>query len=287
MSGLDFLTLGFMQRAIITAVAGAICCSMIGLYLVLKRYSLFGDALSHTAFSGIALGLFLNVYPLWTAAIVSISAAVGMTKLRKSTRISGDAAIALMFTSGLGIGVILLGASKGYTIDLFSFLFGSVLLTDLYDVITILAMAAGVITVLLILRKPLLHFTFDEEQAKVNGVPVEKLNYLFIILAAITVIVTIRLVGILLISALIVLPNITSILMGKGFKKTMLISLSLAVSASVAGIILSYPLNLPPSGVIVMMLVAALVGTLLARQGGLLSQSRPKDIAKTEELTNQ
>jgi zinc transport system permease protein len=287
MSGLDFLTLGFMQRAIITAVAGAICCSMIGLYLVLKRYSLFGDALSHTAFSGIALGLFLNVYPLWTAAIVSISAAVGMTKLRKSTRISGDAAIALMFTSGLGIGVILLGASKGYTIDLFSFLFGSVLLTDLYDVITILAMAAGVITVLLILRKPLLHFTFDEEQAKVNGVPVEKLNYLFIILAAITVIVTIRLVGILLISALIVLPNITSILMGKGFKKTMLISISLAVSASVAGIILSYPLNLPPSGVIVMMLVAALVGTLLARQGGLLSQARPKDIAKTEELTNQ
>jgi len=287
MSGLDFLTLGFMQRAIITAVAGAICCSMIGLYLVLKRYSLFGYALSHTAFSGIALGLFLNVYPLWTAAIVSISAAVGMTKLRKSTRISGDAAIALMFTSGLGIGVILLGASKGYTIDLFSFLFGSVLLTDLYDVITILTMAAGVITVLLILRKPLLHFTFDEEQAKVNGVPVEKLNYLFIILAAITVIVTIRLVGILLISALIVLPNITSILMGKGFKKTMLISISLAVSASVAGIILSYPLNLPPSGVIVMMLVAALVGTLLARQGGLLSQSRPKDIAKTEELTNQ
>ena len=287
MSGLDFLTLGFMQRAIITAVAGAICCSMIGLYLVLKRYSLFGDALSHTAFSGIALGLFLNVYPLWTAAIVSISAAVGMTKLRKSTRISGDAAIALMFTSGLGIGVILLGASKGYTIDLFSFLFGSVLLTDLYDVITILAMAAGVITVLLILRKPLLHFTFDEEQAKVNGVPVEKLNYLFIILAAVTVIVTIRLVGILLISALIVLPNITSILMGKGFKKTMLISISLAVSASVAGIILSYPLNLPPSGVIVMMLVAALVGTLLARQGGLLSQSHPKDIAKTEELTNQ
>ena len=287
MSGLDFLTLGFMQRAIITAVAGAFCCSMIGLYLVLKRYSLFGDALSHTAFSGIALGLFLNVYPLWTAAIVSISAAVGMTKLRKSTRISGDAAIALMFTSGLGIGVILLGASKGYTIDLFSFLFGSVLLTDLYDVITILAMAAGVITVLLILRKPLLHFTFDEEQAKVNGVPVEKLNYLFIILAAITVIVTIRLVGILLISALIVLPNITSILMGKGFKKTMLISISLAVSASVAGIILSYPLNLPPSGVIVMMLVAALVGTLLARQGGLLSQSHPKDIAKTEELTNQ
>ena len=269
---LDFLTYGFMQRALITGVAAAVCCAMVGLYLVLKRYSLFGDALSHMAFGGIALGYFLNVYPIWTATAVSVSAAMGITKLRKSTKISGDAAIAVMLSAGLGMGVILVSAAHGFTIDLFSFLFGSVLLTSVSDTLSFLAISCGVIVILIILRKPLLHFTFDEEQAKVNGIAVEKLNYLFVALAAITVIITMRLVGILLISALIVLPNITSMMMGKGFKKTMAISISLSVAATAIGIILSYPLNLAPSGSIVMILVAMYVGTLLAKRAGLFSE---------------
>ncbi|HKU32405.1 MAG TPA: metal ABC transporter permease [Candidatus Nitrosotalea sp.] len=269
---LDFLTYGFMQRALITGIAAAICCAMVGLYLVLKRYSLFGDALSHMAFGGIALGYFLNVYPIWTATAVSVSAAMGITKLRKSTKISGDAAIAVMLSSGLGMGVILVSAAHGFTIDLFSFLFGSVLLTSISDTLSFLAISCGVIAILIILRKPLLHFTFDEEQAKINGISVEKLNYLFIALAAVTVIITMRLVGILLISALIVLPNITSMMMGKGFKKTMAISISLSVTATAIGIILSYPLNLAPSGSIVMILVAMYVGTLLAKHAGIFSK---------------
>ncbi len=268
---LDFLTYGFMQRALISGVAGAICCSMVGLYLVLKRYSLFGDAISHMAFGGIALGYFINIYPIWTATIVSVAAALGITKLRKSTKISGDAAIAVMLSSGLGMGVILVSAAHGFTIDLFSFLFGSVLLTSISDVMLILGISCGVIAIIIALRKPLLHFTFDEEQAKVNGVPVDKLNYLFIALAAVTVIVTMRLVGILLISALIVLPNLTSIMVGKGFKKTMIISISLSITATITGIILSYPLNLAPSGTIVMILVAMYVGTLMIKRLGLFS----------------
>ena len=269
---LDFLAYGFMQRALVTGIAAAICCAMVGLYLVLKRYSLFGDALSHMAFGGIALGYFLNVYPIWTATAVSVSAAMGITKLRKSTKISGDAAIAVMLSSGLGMGVILVSASHGFTIDLFSFLFGSVLLTNASDALSFIAISCGVIAVLLVFRKPLLHFTFDEEQAKVNGIPVERLNYLFIALAAVTVIITMRLVGILLISALIVLPNITSMMMGKGFKKTMIISISLSVAATTIGIILSYPLNLAPSGSIVMILVAMYVGTLLVKRMGFFSR---------------
>ncbi len=269
---LDFLAYGFMQRALVTGTAAAVCCAMIGLYLVLKRYSLFGDALSHMAFGGIALGYFLNIYPIWTATAVSVSAAMGITKIRKSTKISGDAAVAVMLSSGLGMGVILVSASHGFTIDLFSFLFGSVLLTNVSDTLSFIAISCGIIATLVIFRKPLLHFTFDEEQAKVNGVPVEKLNYLFIALAAVTVIITMRLVGILLISALIVLPNITAMMMGKGFKKTMLISISLSVAATTLGIVLSYPLNLAPSGSIVMILVAMYVGTLLVKQMGLFSR---------------
>ncbi len=146
------------------------------------------------------------------------------------------------------------------------------MLTSTNDALSLVGISGVIIAVLIILRKPLLHFTFDEDQAKVNGVAVEKLNYLFIALAAVTVIITMRVVGILLITALIVLPNITSMMMGKGFKKTMAISISLSVAATAIGIILSYPLNLAPSGTIVMILVAMYVGTLLARRAGVFSK---------------
>lgn len=268
---IDILTYGFMQRALLTGVIVSITCSMIGLFLVLKRYSLFGDALSHVAFGGIALGFFLNVYPIWTAFVVSVSTALGITKLRKSTKISGDAAIAVLLSSGFAMGVLLISASHGFTIDLFSFLFGSILLTSMQDTLLIVAVSCGVIATLVAIRKPLIHFTFDEEQAKVHGIQVEKLNYLFVALAAVTVIATMRLVGILLISALIVLPNITSIMMGKGFKKTMIISISLSVSAVVVGIIISYYLNLAPAGTIVMLMVAMFVGTLIAKHVGVFA----------------
>lgn len=260
-----------MQRALLTGVMVSITCSIIGLFLVLKRYSLFGDALSHVAFGGIALGYFLNIYPIWTAFAVSVSAALGMTKLRKSTKISGDAAIAVLLSSGFAMGVLLISASHGFTIDLFSFLFGSILLTSMQDTLTILAVSCGVIVSLIAIRKPMIHFTFDEEQAKVHGIPIEKLNYLFVALAAVTVIATMRLVGILLISALIVLPNITSIMMGKGFKKTIMISISISVIAVIAGITTSYYFNLAPAGTIVMLMVAIFVGTLIAKHVGLFS----------------
>ena len=268
---LEILSYGFMQRALLTGIVVSITCSMIGLFLVLKRYSLFGDALSHVAFGGIALGFFLNIYPIWTAFAVSISTALGITKLRKSTKISGDAAIAVLLSSGFAMGVLLISASHGFTIDLFSFLFGSILLTSIQDTFLILTISCLVIATLIIVRKSLIHFTFDEEQAKVHGIAVEKLNYLFVALAAVTVIATMRLVGILLISALIVLPNITSIMMGKGFKKTMIISISLSVSAVIAGITISYYFNLAPSGTIVMFMVAMFVGTLIAKHLGLFS----------------
>ncbi len=270
---LDILSYGFMQRALLTGIVISITCSMIGLFLVLKRYSLFGDALSHVAFGGIALGFFLNVYPIWTALAVSVSTALGITKLRKSTKISGDAAIAVLLSSGFAMGVLLISASHGFTIDLFSFLFGSILLTSMQDALLIVAVSCGVIVTLIAIRKPLIHFTFDEEQAKVHGIPVEKLNYLFVALAAVTVIATMRLVGVLLISALIVVPNITSIMMGKGFKKTMMISISLSVSAVIAGITISYYFNLAPAGTIVMLMVAMFVGTLIAKHVGMFSRT--------------
>jgi zinc transport system permease protein len=280
----DLFTYGFMQRALITGVAIAIICSMVGIFLVLRRYSLFGDALSHMAFGGIAIGLFLNVYPLWTAFAVSVLSALGITKLRKSTKISGDAAIAVLLSSGLAIGVLLVSASKGFTVDLFSFLFGSILLTSMEDTFLILGISGGVVATVIALRKELLYVTFDEEQATVSGLSVNRLNYVFMILASVTVITSMRLVGILLISALIVLPNIASMMMGKGFKKTVIISISLSVGAVVGGTIASYYLDLAPSGTIVMILVGMFLGTLLAKSTGLFSK---KELVQENTISYQ
>jgi zinc transport system permease protein len=274
---LEILSYGFIQKGLITGVAIAIICSLMGIFLVLRRYSLFGDALSHMAFGGISVGMLVGVYPLWTAFAVSVLGARGITKLRKSTKISGDAAIAVLLVSGFGIGVLLISATDGFKVDLFSFLFGSILLISLEDTIFILVISAGIVATLAVLRKQLLHLTFDEEQAKVSGLNVERLNYVFVVLASVTVITSMRLVGILLISALIVLPNITSMMFGKGFKKTVALSLSFSVFSVVSGIIMSYYLDLAPSGTIVMVSVAILVATLVAKYLGLVGRSKPME----------
>ncbi|WP_048194197.1 metal ABC transporter permease [Candidatus Nitrosotenuis uzonensis] len=259
-----------MQKGLIAGIVIAVICSMMGLFLVLRRFSLFGDALSHMAFGGISIGMLVGVYPLWTAFIVSILGALGITKLRKSTKISGDAATAVLLVSGLGIGVLLISITGGFKVDLFSFLFGNILLISLEDTALIVGISIGIISILAILRRSFLHLTFDEEQAKINGLDVDKLNYVFVALASVTVITSMRLVGILLISALLVLPNITSMMFGKSFKTTMLLSISISVISVVSGIILSYYFDLAPSGTIVMISVAILVGVLVAKYFGVL-----------------
>lgn len=272
---LEILSYGFIQKGLITGIAIAIICSLMGIFLVLRRYSLFGDAISHMAFGGISVGMLVGVYPLWTAFAVSVLGALGITKLRKSTKISGDAAIAVLLVSGFGIGVLLISATDGFKVDLFSFLFGSILLISLEDTLFILGISAGIVATLTVLRKQLLHLTFDEEQAKVSGLNTDRLNYIFVILASVTVITSMRLVGVLLISALIVLPNITSMLFGKGFKKTVILSMSISVFSVVSGIFASYYLDLAPSGTIVMISVAILVGALVAKYLGIIGKSKP------------
>lgn len=269
----EILSYGFMQKGLIAGIAIAVICSMMGLFLVLRRFSLFGDALAHMAFGGISIGMLVGMYPLWTAFIVSILGALGITKLRKSTKISGDAATAVLLVSGLGIGVLLISITGGFKVDLFSFLFGNILLISLEDTALIVGISIGIISILAILRRSFLHLTFDEEQAKINGLDVDKLNYVFVALASVTVITSMRLVGILLISALIVLPNITSMMLGKSFKTTMLLSISISVISVVSGIMLSYSFDLAPSGTIVMISVAILVGVLVAKYFGVLGST--------------
>ena len=280
---LEALSYGFMQKALIAGIAVGLICSFMGTFLVLRRYSLFGDGIAHVAFGGISVGLFLGVFPLWTAFIVSIFGGLGLQKLRQSTKISGDSAVAVVLVSGLAVGVILVSASGGFSVDLFSFLFGSILLISNEDTIMILGISAGIIATLTIMQKQFLHLTFNEEQAKLVGLRTTLLNYAFVVLASITVVTSMRLVGILLISALIVIPNISAMMFGKGFKKTVIISMIISVISVVSGILVSYFLNVAPSGTIVVIAVGILVGTLILKSTGLLGKM---NIKKPSEITH-
>ena len=268
----EVLSFGFMQRAIISGIAIALLCSVVGLFLVLRRYSLFGDAIAHSSFGGIAAGLLVGVYPLWTAYIVSLSSAVIITKIRQKFDISGEAAIAVLLSSGIAVGLILISLSGGFTVDIFSFLFGSILLVSTENTILILTLTGSILIVILLLYRNLIYSTFNEEQAKVSGIPVEKINYLIVFIAGITVVTSIQLVGILLISALFVIPNVTAIMYRRGFKQTVLVSISFAVFSVVAGIILSYVFDITPSGSIVFLLIAIFAATLGIKSTGLIAK---------------
>jgi zinc transport system permease protein len=279
---LEVLEFGFMQRALIAGIAVAITSSVVGLFLVLRRNSLFGDALSHAAFGGIAIGLATNIYPLWTGLALSILGAVGITKLRQSTNIPADATVAILLSSGLALGILLISVSGGFTLDLFSFLFGSIMLVSIEDTLAILAMTGIILSIIILLYRKLMYITFDEEQARVSGLPISKLNYLFIILASVAVIVSMRLVGILLVSSLLVIPNVTALLFNKGFKKTALISVSISIFSVVMGIAISYAVNLAPAGTIVIVSTTMFLIVLAARH-----YSKKKQIVKKlEEARN-
>lgn len=271
---LEILTYSFMQRALISGIAIALLCSVVGLFLVLRRYSLFGDAVAHSSFGGIALGLLIGIYPMWTAYIISLASAFVITRIKQKFDISGEASVAILLSSGIAIGLILISLSGGFNLDIFSFLFGSILLISAEDTILILSLTGGILIIILLLYRELIYSTFNEEQAKVSGIPVEKINYLIVFIAGITVVTSIQLVGILLISALFVIPNVTAILYGRSFKQTSLLSITFAVSSVIAGILISYLFDITPSGGIVMLAIGIFAVTLCLKSMGLIEGSK-------------
>ena len=269
----DILSFEFMQNAIISGIAISLICSTVGLFLVLRKYSLFGDALAHSAFGGVALGLFLGLYPLWAAYAVSILSALGLTKIRQKFDISGDAIVAILLSSGIAIGIVLISLSGGFTIDIFSFLFGSILLVSTENVIMILGLCAVILIILITGYKKFMYITFSEEQAQISGIPVQKLNYLLIAIAGITVVTSMQLVGVLLVSALFVIPNVTAMMFKRSFKQTILLSMSFSVFSTVAGIMISYPLDIAPSGMVVLLAIMLFIGSLIIKSAGMIKTS--------------
>ncbi len=251
---LEILQYGFMQKALIAGILISIVCSLIGLFLVLRKLSLLSDGLAHTAFGGLAIGLLLGINPIIAALFFTVISAVFLQKLIKKTEIYGDAATALVLSFGLGIAVIIIGIAKGFTVDLFSYLFGSILAVSALDLYIIGGVFLITISFIASCYKQLSFISFNEDLATVSGLPVNRINTLFSILVGMVVVISMRAVGILLVSAMIVIPTISALQLSRSFKSTLAYSLGISIFSVIAGIFLSYYLNLPTGGAIVMLM---------------------------------
>jgi zinc transport system permease protein len=249
---LEILQYEFIQRALISGIAISLSCSLLGLFLVLKRFSLFGDAISHVAFGGIALGLFLKSNPIWISFVVSVLGGLAMVKLNSSKRVYSDSSVAVLLSFGLAVGLVFIGLSGGFSIDITSYLFGSILLVGYEETLIIVFLSVVIISFVATFYKRLVYLVFNEEQAKISGLNVTLLNYLFIILATVSIVISIRLIGVLMVSSLLIIPNVAALLLGYGFKKTLLLSACFSVLSVIVGTILSYEINVTPSGMIVL-----------------------------------
>ena len=264
---LDMLQYGFMQRAFIAGVLIAIVCSVIGVFLVLRRMSLMGDGLAHIAFAGIAGGMFFNVYPLVSALVFTVLSSLGIQRL-KNMKVHGDAAIAIFFSFGLAVGITLISMSNGFGMDLFSYLFGSILAVSETDLAFIGALCAATIALVWLFYKELFYITFDEESARAGGLPVEGLNTMLMVLTAVAVVVSMRVVGILLVSSYIVLPASAALLVARGFRDTIVLASALALFSTVAGLTAAFYLDAAAGGAIVLVLVGTFVSALAYHMWG-------------------
>ncbi|MFZ2455110.1 MAG: metal ABC transporter permease [Candidatus Altiarchaeia archaeon] len=262
---LDFLQYGFMQRAFIAGILIALLCGVIGLFLVLRRMAMLGDGLSHISFGGVAAGMLFGVNPIISALVFSVIGAFGIQKL-KQKKVYGDSAIAILFSFGLALGVLLISLSRGFNADLYSYLFGSILAVRGQDIIIISILGLGVLSTVFLFYKELFYITFDENSARASGLPVEKLDTLLVVLTSVIVVLSMQIVGILLVSSLIVIPASTALLLFKSFKKTMLGAIVFAIAAVILGLISAFYFNLAAGGAIVMVLVAAFFAALLFRK---------------------
>lgn len=248
---LEALKYDFILRAILVGSLIALCCSFLGIFLVLKKYSMIGDGLAHVSFATIAIALFLNKSPLVISIPLVILSSFLILKLNEKADIHGDAAIALISSFAVAAGVLITSVAKGFNIDLFSYLFGSILVISKLDVRLSIILSVVVIFATIFFYNNLFAITYDEEFATVIGLNAKHMNYLISVLTSITVVLGIRVVGTMLISSMIIFPTITALQISKGFKDTILISSIVSVLSVILGTFISYILNFPTGATIV------------------------------------
>lgn len=263
---LDIIQYDFILRGLEAGIIVAVIAPMIGIFLVLRRYSLIVDTLAHISLAGIAIGLLLGINPVITALFTALVSSLGIEKLRMSNKIYGESALAIFLSGSLAVAVILLSLAKGFNSSLFSYLFGSIVTVTQRDIYIISALSIIIIGILYAFYKELVYITFDEESAKVSGIPTNLINTVLIILTALMVSLAIPIVGVLLISALVVIPVVTAMQLRLPFSRTIICAECVSLFSVVTGIFLSFNFNLSTGGTIVLIMLAIFGLTLTIKQ---------------------
>ncbi|AGL15132.1 metal ABC transporter permease [Actinoplanes sp. N902-109] len=246
----------FMLRALVGALIIGLAAPALGIYLVQRRLSLIGDGIGHVALTGVGVGLLLQQSPVLTAVIVSVAGAIGVELVRERGRTSGDLALALLFYGGIAGGVVLVGLSDSTSANLVQYLFGSLITTTRGDLVVIAVLGVIVLVAMLALRQALFAVSHDEEYAKVSGLPVRTLNLMVAVMTAVTVTIAMRTVGLLLVSALMVVPVAAAQQVTRGFRSTMGVAMLIGMVAAAAGVTVSGEIDTPPGATIVILAIA-------------------------------
>ena len=241
-----------MHRAFVAGAITALICPAIGVFLVPRRLSLIADTLAHVALAGVALGFLIGISPVIGALAVTLVGAVGIERLRARGALQGDAALAVFLSGGFALAVVLISLTRGFNADLFAILFGSILTVSPTDVWLIVALGAVVGATIGTFYRQLLAITLNEDLARTSGVPVAGLNLLLTLLTALTTVVAMRMVGVLLVSAMIVIPTLTGFALARSFRQATVIAIVMALVSMTLGLIAAYYLRLAAGGAVVL-----------------------------------
>lgn len=259
------LEFAFMQRALVAAMLVGVVCGLLGFFVILRRLSFIGIGISHSALGGVAVGLVLGIHPLLAGGTFAVAVALGIAWLSPRTRLSEDAIIGVFFSASMALGVVLFSMERGYQQDLFSYLFGNVLAISSAELVALGLIGLIIVGVVAAVFQQLLFVAFDDEIARAYGHRVDGLNALLLILVALTVVIGVRLVGVLLIQALLVIPAAAAALWTTHYRAQLLLASLFGAGCGVAGLALSFQLDIAAGGTIV--LVATLIFAVSALVG--------------------
>jgi len=248
------LAFGFGQRALVGGLLIATTCSLISFFVVVRRLAFVGMGISHAAFGGVAIGIAAGTNPIVTAGGFCVLVAVGIGWLTRKGRLHEDTAIGILFSAAMAMGVVIVSFAHAYNLDLMSYLFGSILAMSWNDIIVLAVVGVLVIAFLVLFFKELLFFVFDEETATASGVPVRLVYYGLLIAMAVTIVVSIKLVGIILVSALIVIPGATGAQLSRNYRGVIVVSLLTGLASVALGLFLSYWFDVASGAMIVLVM---------------------------------
>lgn len=254
-----------MQRALWSGLLISVACAILGIFLILRRDAMIGHGLAHMTFGGVALGLFFNVLPVVTALVVAIFSALGILKLREKAGVYEDTAIAIFSSIGMAAGIILASLAGSFNVHLMSYLFGNILAISSLELWTSVALTISLLITITLFYRELMFITFDPESAKASGIKTDRLEGLFIVLTAVTVVLGMKIVGLLLVTALLVIPSAAALQTAKSFGQTLLFSILVAALSVFLGLISAFYWDLPASGSIILLSSLFFLGFFIAR----------------------